>query len=217
MCAVQATLEAAVAGRLKMLFVTPECLSTSWVSAQVSKLDVSLVCVDEAHYASESGASCRAGCAQLPELLQAVAPTARKCAQLLPGRYMTIKRCLWMATKESHMLVRRSFAANALVLSLLHDARESKRATVATSVQAHSHCNSHARHNCGASAFHASGFTAQLAGRACEALTASSRAQMHRCSRRHQVSNRSSNAGGQRRALCKVQVHPGVLRISLPS
>lgn len=80
----QATLDAAVAGRLKLLFVTPECLAMSWVQERLAGLAVSLICVDEAHYASETSANCRAGCLRIPQLIARVAPAATRCAHTYP-------------------------------------------------------------------------------------------------------------------------------------
>jgi superfamily II DNA helicase RecQ len=77
---VQATLEAAVASRLKVLFVTPECLAMTWVSQRLAPLHISLVCIDEAHYVSETSANCRPGCTRVPHLLAQVAPAAVRCA-----------------------------------------------------------------------------------------------------------------------------------------
>ena len=74
----QACLEAAVAGRLKMLFVTPECLAMTWVQERLRSVRVSLVCIDEAHYASETSACCRPGCLRIPQHLALVAPDAVK-------------------------------------------------------------------------------------------------------------------------------------------
>jgi superfamily II DNA helicase RecQ len=75
---VQATLEAAVAGRLKILYVTPECLAMSWVQRQLIGVNVSLVCIDEAHYASETCANCRPGYLRLAKLLSQLAPSATR-------------------------------------------------------------------------------------------------------------------------------------------
>lgn len=72
----QATLRAAVAGRLKLLYVTPECLAMSWVADKLQGVHISLACVDEAHHASERSPTCRPGCLQLPQRLARCAPTA---------------------------------------------------------------------------------------------------------------------------------------------
>jgi hypothetical protein len=75
---VQATLEAAVAGRLKVLYVTPECLAMSWVQRRLIGVNVSLVCIDEAHYASVTCANCRPGYLRLAKLLSQLAPSATR-------------------------------------------------------------------------------------------------------------------------------------------
>lgn len=80
----QATLQAAVAGRLKLLYVTPECLAMSWVADRLNGLHISLACVDEAHHASERSPTCRPGCLQLPQRLARCAPGAVKCALRTP-------------------------------------------------------------------------------------------------------------------------------------
>eukprot|EP00892_Ulva_mutabilis_P003964 jgi/Ulvmu1/193/UM001_0197.1 len=71
-----ATLQAAVTGRLKLLYVTPECLAMSWVADKLQDVHISLACVDEAHHASERSPTCRPGCLQLPQRLAHCAPTA---------------------------------------------------------------------------------------------------------------------------------------------
>lgn len=78
----QATLQAAAAGRLKLLYVTPECLAMSWVADKLHGLHISLACVDEAHHASERSPTCRPGCLQLPQRLARCAPDAVKYALL---------------------------------------------------------------------------------------------------------------------------------------
>lgn len=85
----QATLLAAVAGRLKLLYVTPECLAMSWVADRLRFLHISLACIDEAHHASERSPTCRPGCLQLPQRLARCAPGAVKCAHHMPHTAMS--------------------------------------------------------------------------------------------------------------------------------
>jgi superfamily II DNA helicase RecQ len=102
---VQATLEAAAAGRLKLLFVTPECLAMSWVQEALACVRVSLACIDEAHYASETSASCRSGCLRIPQLLQRLAPAAVRCVR--QARVRLIVRRVRATDAARAMLVQR--------------------------------------------------------------------------------------------------------------
>lgn len=87
----QATLAAAEAGRLKLLYITPECLATSWVADRLCNTHISLVCVDEAHVASAMSPSCRAGCLRLPTLVPSLAPDAARYAVICHGRHASVE------------------------------------------------------------------------------------------------------------------------------
>jgi superfamily II DNA helicase RecQ len=91
-CSVQATLDAAVAGRLKVLYVTPECLATSWVQSRLSAIAVSLVCIDEAHYASVTSANCRPGYLRLTKLISHLAPMATRYVVFIFARCCSLNR-----------------------------------------------------------------------------------------------------------------------------
>ena len=95
----QATLAAAEAGRLKLLYITPECLATSWVADRLCSTHISLVCVDEAHVASSMSPSCRAGCLRLPTLVSSIAPhAARYVVVVCPRRHALAKHLTSCAT-----------------------------------------------------------------------------------------------------------------------